>query len=459
MPAQFLMFLPLVRSDSTGRVEPWLAESWEHSPDYRTWTVRLRSDVRWHDGVPFTAYDVEFTYQLLSHPEVLGISPNSFELTVHDESTFTITYQTGESYSSPDTFQVYYPKHLLEDLDPKTIYKWEFWTQPVGNGPYCYVRHVPYSFIEFEANEDYFLGKPSIETVVLRFGQDEAVELLSGSLDLVPYSQLDSAVITGDSRSVTYHQTTGDHFKGIAWNQRHPALRDPLVRRALTLAINRRELHRVIDLPDDTPVFDVIFTRRQFQNRRLPEPLAFDPDRAKALLDEAGWHDFDGDVVRENGKAVLELSTIVAATQGLDKAAVYVQSQLKQLGVRLVIQNLELGRAKERATSGDFDALFMIFQHVKRDVGHKAYFGSQSPIGYSNPDVIALLEAAESTVDPDEMDRIYQQLMPIFQEDLPATFLYPMAFKTIAHRRVRGLEGTGWGDPLWNMDRLWLEEE
>ena len=85
-------------------------------------------------------------------------------MTVLDDSTYTITYHKGVLAGSPfNYYTVFYPRHLLEGLDPTEFSNWDFWTHPVGNGPYRYVRHIPKTMIEFEANPDYFLGQPKIE--------------------------------------------------------------------------------------------------------------------------------------------------------------------------------------------------------------------------------------------------------------------------------------------------------
>ena len=202
-PIQHAVFLTLVRRSEEGELEGRLAERWEHSPDYRTWTFHLRRDVRWHDGVPTTAHDVKFTLELLSHPDVLFPYTDFWQdmesFTVLDDYTFTITYTrpTDAPYlseSSPKS----YPKHLLEDLDPKEFYEWEFWMHPVGNGPYRYLRHVPLQMIELEANPDWYRGVPKIERVVLKWGGARVTELLSGNVDVSLVNQLDIPKLTGD---------------------------------------------------------------------------------------------------------------------------------------------------------------------------------------------------------------------------------------------------------------------
>ena len=141
---KFLVFMAMVQGyeDPTNR----LADRREHSTDYREWTYHLRRDVRWHDSVPVTAHDVAFSLDLFRHPDVLyAVSQGVGDIEsvmVLDDYTMTVTWGKPNRYGL-DGWTQFYPKHLLEDLDPTEFYQWEFWKRPVGNGPYRYVRHVP----------------------------------------------------------------------------------------------------------------------------------------------------------------------------------------------------------------------------------------------------------------------------------------------------------------------------
>jgi len=255
--AQFLVFLPLVARNARGEFEGRLARGWEHSADFHTWTIHLRSGVRWQDGIPVTASDIKFTLDFMSRPEVLRLAPGDVSVHVLDDTTCTVTSRGGTVGSPLDDWTVYYPRHLLERLDPKTWEDWAFWVQPVGNGPYRYVRRVPRTMIELEANPDYYRGPPRIGHVVLRFGSKLVTELLSGNADAMEnVRQADLPKLAADPRFMAYHAFDLSFVRALVWNTRHPALRDPKVRRALTLAIDRRELDQALNLPLTTPIFD-----------------------------------------------------------------------------------------------------------------------------------------------------------------------------------------------------------
>ena len=456
-PAQHLVFLPLVALDENGELDGRLARSWEHSPDYREWTYHLRTDVRWHDGVPVTAHDVKFSLDLLTHPEVRLVPRGFFEsVSVIDDSTVTVRY-AGARYGF-DWWLVYYPRHLLQGLDPKAFSDWDFWTRPVGNGPFRYVRHMPMTMLEFEANPDFYLGKPKIERVVLKFSGDAALtELLGGQVDAVAgVNPADIPKLAADPRFRIYHRPHQYGARGIYWQNDHPLFRDRRVRRALTLAIDRRELLQVVNLPADFPIVDGPYTDRQLYRADLPDPLPHDPERARALLGAAGWRDRDGDGVREREARDFRFTAIVMAAPGWQELAVYVQNQLRQVGVRMDIQTLELSVVAERFRTGRFDAAFTWVRHIAGFLERE--FGDESPFGYTNPEIVELARRARLTAHPDSQDQIYRRLTVIFRAELPVTRLFPEVTTVVVHRRIRGLSSPFRADPVWYMEELWLEE-
>ncbi|HUP01184.1 MAG TPA: ABC transporter substrate-binding protein [Gemmatimonadota bacterium] len=322
MSAKFLLFLPLARFNEEGELEGRLAKAWEHSPDYREWTYDLRTDVRWQDGVPFTAHDVKFTLDTLSHPDVQYFGPGFIEsTTVVDDATVEIRFGGYPEFFAMAT--VFYPRHLLSHLLPQRFFQWDFWKRPVGNGPYRFVRRLPKTMMEFEANPDYHRGKPRIDRVVLKF-VDEAglTDLLGGGADAVTFSNPAQIPKLGnDPRFRVYHRLFELVSRAIYWNHAHPPFDDVRVRRALTLAINRRELLRVLNLPESFPVVDGIYTDRQLRRGQLPEPLPYDPAQARELLEAAGWRDLDGDGVRERGGKAFRFTAILPGAAGFTEWA------------------------------------------------------------------------------------------------------------------------------------------
>jgi peptide/nickel transport system substrate-binding protein len=456
--AQFLIFLPLVTYDEDGELEGRLAQSWEHSPDYREWTYHLRPNLRWHDGVPITAHDIKFSLELLTHPDVLEFSPDDFEsITVLDDLTFRIR-TSALIYPGWDHVTVFFPKHLLEKLDPRQIAQWEFWTNPVGNGPYRFVRYLPQTMMEFEANPDYYRGKPKIERVVLKsIGRAGLTELLSENVDVAHYAEApETYKLAADPRFRVYYHFLEGAGLGIYWQNDHPFFRETNVRRALTLAINRRELLQVLNFPEDLPIVDGVYTGRQYRRDQLPEALPYDPEQAKRLLEAAGWRDDNGDGVRERDGEEAHFTALVR--DFARKTGVYVQDQLRRVGVHMDVQTMDAQQVMARVREGEFEAA-LTFIGTYPALFESLRFGKGPPIGYKNARVVQLIDSFSVTRDPNERDRICLELTEIFRADVPVTWLFPSIRTLFVHRRIQGLSSPWRADPARHMDELWIEEK
>ena len=170
------------------------------------------------------------------------------------------------------------PKHLLDTLDPALIHEWPFWTHPVGNGPYRYVRHVPTIMTELEPNPDYFGERPQIQRIVLRYGGNPITELLRrerGYRDR--HHRVASRALATDPRFRIYHNIDHPNKTVINWNQNNPLFRDVDVRRALTMSIDRRTLYQVLGLSrhSNRQCSGVV---AKFRARRGPGPPSIRPD-------------------------------------------------------------------------------------------------------------------------------------------------------------------------------------
>jgi peptide/nickel transport system substrate-binding protein len=448
----FLVFLGLtVDLDGTENHQPRLLERWEHSADFRDWTLHLREDVRWEDGAPVTAEDVEFSLELWTHNEILYQSPTIEEMSVLDRHTLGVRFkESAGSALFAFSWLPVVPKHLMDSLDIAEFFSWPFWVEPVGNGPYRYVRHVPKTATELEANPDYFGDPPGIPRVVLRYGGNSLTELLSGNVDIADgLTPLDVVRLEEDERFRVYHKI--QHHQGVAivWNHRNPMFADADVRRALTLAIDRRELLRVIGYPEGVPIFDVPVLTRHVRAGVVPDPLPFDSEAAAELLTRAGWVDADGDGVRErNGE---EFRFTLAITANESTHATYVQDRLRRVGVRMEIatheRNVLMGSIRQ---SLDFDAIIDWYSYVRR-------FGSSPATGYSNPEVPRLVDLAISTVlDHAPHDGYMRDLWEVIGNEIPITYLHPRIRYSAAHRKVRGLENERL---LYStIEDLWIDE-
>lgn len=451
---KFLVFLPLAKWHTACRTDEHtgLAERWEHTPDRRRWTIYLRRDVRWHDGVPVTAHDIAFNIRLWRHPDLAWYGAYGVDsVTVIDDYTVTL-FLNRPGTTSMLTWDVYYPKHLLEDLDPKEFFEWDFWTHPIGNGPYRYVRHDRETHIEFEANADYYQGEPSIKRVVITLGSgvSSVVSLLSGNVDVVGLSPREAEPFAQDDRFAVYYAMNNTSPVRLVWNVRHPLFEDKAIRQALTLAIDRRTLAGALGLPKDTPITDGTYSSCQYERRDLRPPWPYDPDAARRTLDAAGWRDTDGDGVRERNGVPFRFSTMVVRRH--EPAAVFVQDQLRRIGVRMDVQVLEDGLVVQRFVAGDFEAAIPRLSQLDFRFGRP-----DAPNGYDNARVRAIVRSIEETDHGEDLERLYRELADIYHDEIPGTYLYPRLGATVARPWVRGLDAPALGGFLGAVNRLWIE--
>ena len=466
---KMLVFLRLAKIGKNGQQEGRLAESWEHSEDYRIWTIHLRKDVKWHDGVSVTAHDIKFTIDLWKHPDIMyqsGIPIHSVEII--DDFTCTITFHKLPPYGNywfPLRIGFFYPKHLLEGLDPKEFYTWNFWKHPIGNGPFRFVRYVPQTLMEFEANPDFYGGKPKTYRVILKFGTklSELTELLSGNVDAVNYfTRANLAKLAGNPNFRVYWEVWDDIGAPlvILWNQKNSLFKDKKVRQALTLATNRRELPLVLNMTADIPIIDTVYTEHLYWSGELIEPYPHDPKRAKNLLREAGWEDTDRNGILDRQGKEFRFTTLV--TKGWESAAIFVQANLREIGIRMEVLTVEQGLLLERLFSGNYDAVqHWIWTGVAPGVEKSIakFLGKNSPLGFDNDHVAELLSSLEDTMVLDDQDAIYRELMPIIQEEQPWTYLIITVMPYVAHRRVKGLSTPFRANIVQMAEHLWIEDE
>lgn len=462
---QYLVFLNLFHYGHPGvggengvpaATEARLVKSWERTPDNRTWTYHLRTDARWHDGVPVTARDIEFTLALWEHPAVARVVPGYRTVTVLDDSTFTITY--GNPGGGADTYTTFLPRHLLEDLDPERIDEWEFWDHPVGNGPYRYVRHEPGVFVELEANPDYFLGKPEIERVILRLGGgDPVVELKAGHVDIVDltWSPAVAEDLAREARFRAVYHLAG-RPRGILWNQRNPLFADVRVREALSVGLDRRELARAAFIPDEVRVTDLPLLNDQVMTGDYPGFLPYDPDRARTLLAEAGWTDSDGDGWLDRDGVPFHFELLPWTMEDI---WVLVQAQFRRLGIQMEIVQIATDAYNNRFREGAWDAAF----YPPFAYPLKLLFDPEEGVpdfGYDNPelDEMVRLRRTSFTVDRDSLNRRFWEIL---RRDFPLTGLVSLVNVEVVRSRLRSRDdqfgpshaAEMWIDPDWKAER------
>ena len=296
---KFWIFEPFITRARGGcsEIVSGLAESWEANHDHTQTTIRLRPDVRWHDSVPVTAYDVAKSLETWTHPEVMWYGAGAREWEVVDSLTFRVTLDKPGDWPL-DGWSVAHPGHILDTLDAADFYEWDFWTRPIGNGPFRYVRHEPKTFVELQANDDYYLGRPAIDRVLIQFQAGTGsggMELRAGNVDMAHLPAREAVALTDADPRFNHYFMLQASPHWLVWNHTHPVLGDLAVRRALDHATDREGLAEILGFPSNLPLPAAPTGPCGFESEAMIDPRPFDFDRARALLTQAGWEDRDGE--------------------------------------------------------------------------------------------------------------------------------------------------------------------
>lgn len=446
---QFVALMPLVRYDEELELAPWLAESWELNDDATEVTFHLRDDVVWHDGEPTDAEDVAFTYRRVTDPET-GFPntgywkhwvPGAEGVEVVDAHTVRIRMEPHGDPLYPWTTVGIMPEHLLGEVAPGDLRLHPYATVcPVGNGPFVFREHRPGDRWTFQANPAFpqeLGGRPHLDRYVYRVISEPTTsltELLTGGVDAYTAVAPDQADEIEEAEDVELRAYDWPGYVFVAWNTRRPTLADARVRRALTMATNREEVVGAVLRGYGEVAHNGI---PPFHWAHEDEPAGMvkhDPDGARALLDEAGWVDRDGDGVREN-EAGEPLSISIKSHPGNRQRraiAEIMQSQLGAVGVDARPELVEWGTLIQQITGSDrdFDGVVMawttdfrldegdLFRSDQAEGGFLAFPGIESPT------VDSLLAALDTVQARDRARALWDDYLTALSVEQPYTYFY-----------------------------------
>lgn len=441
----------LVRyAPGTLEVEPALAESWNVSADGLVYEFSLRDGVSFHDGAPLDAEAVTFNFERMldeEHPfHDTGPFPLSFFFSsvqsVEAVDPLTVRF-TLEAPYAPFLSNLAYPTGLIVSPAAVRAHGKDFGRNPAGTGPFRFVEWVSNNRVVVEANPDHRDGAPALQAVVFRPITDantRVAEMLSGGVDVMVEVPPDNLAMFRDDPQFDVHEQAGPHLWFLILNTREGPMADRRVRQAVNYAIDKTTL--VENVLSGTAEVAAGPTPPAFAwayNEAL-EPYPFDPDKARALLAEAGQ---EGAAltfyVTEGGSGMLDPVAMGAA----------IQADLARVGLDVTIETYEwntfLGRVNP-GLEGKADMAEMAW--MTNDPDTLPYLALRTEAWpenggfnsgyYSNPEVDALLEAARRATDQDERARLYREMQVIVQEDAPWAFIANWKQNAVTSARVEG---------------------
>ena len=451
-PQWWFIYDRLIENNERHEAEfPNLARDWDAAADGRRYTFYLRDDVRWHDGKPFTARDVEATFlfildgYLTNSPHFsqfltlegleeyrAGKAKNIAGIQVDDDHTIHFNLEKPVAFFLSNMGRVsMLPRHQLEVVgESSKVEGHRLWRDPgaIGTGPFRLVETVPFQFVRLQAYEDYHLGRPGIDAVIIH-AKEAALAAGSGELDLGDATPSAAEEIARMAHMEILARP-GINRTSLTVNVAAPALRDVRVRRALLHAIDRKTIaESLFGAYGEVKVPNGVMPDYGWQHPDLP-PVDYDPQRARTLLRAAGWD--------PRTSLKLLIRDIDMAGIRLDVATI-VQGYWKEVGVETEIEPVEAAIIVERMVKGEYDfyvggaAALLPFDLLR------FHSGSPSPVafGYSNPKVDELVAQIGDTYDHEQLRPLYYQLQQYLWEDVATMPIVNPTVLVAKSRRLR----------------------
>jgi peptide/nickel transport system substrate-binding protein len=456
--------------DLKGQYHPMLIDTYTASDDGKTWTFKVHSGIKWHDGTPLTAEDIAFTYNMIIGFEAFGFEKSYTTHIVKAEATdpttvkLTLDAPVGNMEYRLSVIYIL-PKHIWEKFkDQKAATEFEN-LDMIGSGPFKLEQYKQGEFSKLQANKDYYQSPPKIDEVIFKTyaNPDALVQALkAGEVDMI--SELPNTTIASlksdsnikvesgesrDLRDIYFNITDKKNCPKDAKCSGHPALKDVKVRQAMAHAIDKQQLIDVALLGLGTPGLSLVpASMGDWFNGSLQD-YAYDPEKAKQILEDAGYKDTDGDGVREmpgDPKQPLKFrfnipSDILTGA----REAELVSDMWKQIGVQTDIQVLEPDTVTSLCcpafdydvilwgwTSGADPDLLNVPTTVEIPTG-------TSETGYSNPEYDKLFDEQETTVDHEKRKEIVWKLQEIIMRDV--VYIIPYYKQTVQAYRTDRFQG------------------
>lgn len=458
-----LMFLPLVELDKDSSFQNMLADS-VTTEDNINFVVHIDDAATWSDGQPVTAYDLEYTVLRLASPVVNnttlmlyafeGTTDEGFVeegatsmagLTVLDDKTLQFTSKYPMSLTTfNNTYGRYLralPKHVIEQFSEEELLTADWFNHPdVIDGPFLLTDYDADHYISYAANENYFKGAPKLDKLNIKIvdGSQVYAGLQSGEIDITQLTM--TSIPETDYESIEKLENVKAVYGSPITNQsafiQTANIPDARVRQALVYAIDRQQLVDQL-LKGNGEVIDGFVSSASPYYDSSIEPLPYDPEKAKALLEEAGW----------DGSQTLRFYVWSGDTTFVNGAQI-LAAQWGAVGINVEITTLDLASLMSVAGSTDYDIMAVQYTYAPVDPYPDVAWllsGEGSWTGYAADEINAALEDTQTTTDVEQLKADYAVVDKKVQEDVPMFSVYVISQMGAVNNRVVGAEPTAYG--------------
>lgn len=452
-----LIYSGLMKYNEKREIVPDLASHVEIADGGKTYIFTLRDDVFWHDRERFSAEDVLFTIASIQNAKYQSpIRVNWQGVSVEKTEDNKIVMRLANPYAPfiENTASGILPKHIWGNIDPKEFSLAPPNLKPIGTGTYKLKKikkdqEGSVISIELQRNENYYGTKPLLAKISFTFFDrelDAIAALNKKEVDGMSFISPVHVERLRSLKSIELYSLRLPRYYAIFFNQsQSKPIADRNVRGALAHASNKQEL-----------IDTILGGRARMTHSPLIEGfLGYDPEvkqyefsieKARGVLDNAGWRDSDGDGIREKDGIRLELTLTTVDSPELTLVANAIAGQWEKVGIKPTVEVFDIQTIEERIRSRNYQAL-LFGEALGQDPDPFSFWHSSQKKDpglnlalYSNKDVDKLLEEARQTLDPAARSQKYIEFQRILLEDLPALFLYSPDYLYPVNRRVKGIE-------------------
>ncbi|MBI4524982.1 MAG: ABC transporter substrate-binding protein [Deltaproteobacteria bacterium] len=456
-----LIFDSLVRLDEYSRVQPQLAERWEAIDD-QTYLFHLRKGITFQNGKPLTARDVKFTYDSVMRPQSLSPKKGALQFlaSVDPLDPHRVRFRLTAPYAP---FLASFGIGILPAGSPPEI---QGRSQRLpGTGPFSLEEFSPGERVVLKANSSYWGNPPAIPGLVFKIIPDatvRALEFKKGTVDLLQ-NDVEPDMLPWLRRRTTASIVTqqGTIFQYIGANIEHPILQLAPVRQAIAHAIDREAIIRHLLKGLATPATGLLSPLHWAYDPTVPQ-LVYDPEKARRLLDEAGFPDPDGDGPKPRFKLSYKTTTLDLRR----RIAEALKEQLNRVGIELEVRTFEWGTFYGDVQKGNFHLYSLSWVGISDPDLYFSLFHSSSvpPFGnnrgrYRNPELDRALEEGRKRSGLEERKRIYGRVQQILASDLPYIPLWWAKNVVIMNPAIQGFTLYPDGDLVSLKDVSWLDRK
>ena len=429
----------LDRNVDTLELEPKLAESYRISADRTHYSFTLKKGIFWSDGVEITADDIIYSYNRINDPNVPCAQLKVYYQDIKEcrkINRYTVEFTYARPYFMALEFcgqMPIVPKHIFDDGTDFNKHKNN--REPIGTGPYKFLRWKTGSSIELVRNENYHGIKPEIKTIVYKIIPESNVALQmlkKGDIDVISLRTIQwerqtvSEKFNENFYKLNYYLP---NYNYIGWNSRRPFFSDARVRRAMTMLIDRESILEKLQYGHGQIVSGTFYIFSKANNSNV-KPWPYDPEKAVSLLQEVGWKDTDGDgILDKDGVKFAFTMTISSGSKFAERIAVMLKEDFAKIGIEISINRYEWAVFLSKIQSHDFDAVPLAWSLGYSGDPYQLWHSSMIKQGsnycaFSNAEADRLIEAARMEFDANKRNKMYHRFHEILHEEQPYTFLF-----------------------------------